>query len=82
MHRSIHTASRLHRSIIRVRHLKATLMSSESSRAGEAAAPKAPVIVVGSDHGGFDLKTQVVAHLKTKGVDIGTLSNQTLDCHV
>ena len=29
------------------------------------------MIAIGSDHGGFDLKEAVIAHLKEKGYEIG-----------
>ena len=31
------------------------------------------MIAIGSDHGGFDLKEAVIAHLKEKGYDAGQL---------
>ncbi len=40
------------------------------------------VIAVGSDHGAFDLKAEVVAHLKGRGIDVidvGTHTNESCD---
>lgn len=40
------------------------------------------MIAVASDHGGFDLKTEVIAHLKEKGYevkDFGTYDRQSCD---
>ena len=40
------------------------------------------MIAIGSDHGGFELKTKVIAHLKEKGIeckDFGTYSLDSCD---
>lgn len=39
-------------------------------------------IAIGSDHGGFNLKNEIVKHLQTKGIqhnDFGTLTEQSCD---
>jgi ribose 5-phosphate isomerase B len=39
-------------------------------------------IAIGSDHGGFNLKNEIVKHLKAKGIefnDFGTLTEQSCD---
>ena len=39
-------------------------------------------IVIGSDHGGFELKSEVIKHLENKGIelkDIGTFVNESCD---
>ena len=35
------------------------------------------MIAIGSDHGGFDLKEAVIAHLKEKGYELALMSNTT-----
>jgi len=39
-------------------------------------------IVIGSDHGGFELKSEVIKHLENKGIevkDVGTFVNESCD---
>ena len=39
-------------------------------------------IVVGSDHGGYDLKNQIIEHLKARGIeveDLGCYSTESVD---
>lgn len=50
------------------RHLSRTMASATSSTAKS--------VVVGSDHGGFDLKVQIVEHLKAQGVVV-----EDVGCH-
>lgn len=45
-------------------------------------AQNAHVICIGSDHGGFDLKTELIAHLQSNGkevIDLGTDSTKSCD---
>ena len=41
-----------------------------------------PTLIIGTDHGGFELKEAVLAHLKGKGYDIedaGCFSKESVD---
>jgi len=52
------------------------------SNAPRAAGHKVPTFAIGSDHGGFDLKEALKAHLDSKGisyVDFGTHNKQSAD---
>ena len=55
--------------------VRLTQLSRHLSRAmSSVASPKA--VVIGSDHGGFELKMQIVAHLEAQGVAV-----EDVGCH-
>ncbi len=59
-----------------------SLHQGSASQAANQATPNAHLVCIGADHGGFELKLELIAHLKSLGkevIDLGTDSTKSCD---